>query len=230
MDIPRIIAHRGASAFAPENTMEAFRLAEQLGAKMFECDVQLTADRVPIIFHDDSLLRMTNVRANIADMPFSAIQILDFKIPTLSELLDWLEATPIQMNLELKCAPTPVIALLKSRPAALQDKILLSSFNLHSLQEARLDLPTMKIALLIDRDNFKTIGIAGLAKLFHELRAFSIHCDKRLLNPKNIAAFRAISPNLLAFTVNDRKEAERLYEQGVMGVFSDDPGLMRSVS
>lgn len=225
MDIPRVIAHRGASAFAPENTMEAFRLAERLGATMFECDVQLTADGVPIIFHDESLRRMTNLRGNVADTPWSMIQALTFKIPTLSLLLDWLETTSIQMNLELKCAPAPVTALLQLRPQSLQDRILLSSFNFHSLQAARFTLPKMKIALLIDRDNFKTFGIVGISHLFNELKAFSIHCDKRLLSPKNIAAFQVISPNLLAFTVNNRTEAERLYEQGVMGVFSDNPRL-----
>lgn len=225
MKLPQVIAHRGASLLELENTLAAFRLAADLGSKMFECDVQLTQDEVPIIFHDESLARMTKTPGLVQDCSFSFIQSLAFPIPSLNTLLDWLESTPMLMNLELKCPPKPVIHLLKKRPQQLQNRILLSSFHLLHLEEARFALPDMAMGLLIHEQNLETLGFSGISKLFQTLRAFSLHVDVKLLSPQNIQAFLAITPRLLTFTVNDAKQAEALYKQGVMSIFSDDPQL-----
>ena len=96
---PLIIAHRGASHLAPENTLTAFRLAKTLGADGFECDVQITRDRHLVVAHDYLTDLKTGVHGNIPDMDFDDLRQLDFgkwkspefageKIPTLEEVLE----------------------------------------------------------------------------------------------------------------------------------------------
>ena len=74
---PLIVAHRGASGLAPENTLAAFRLAIELGAPAVECDVHLSADGIPVVIHDAQLDRTTNGKGPVAEQPFAALQTLD---------------------------------------------------------------------------------------------------------------------------------------------------------
>ena len=74
---PRIIAHRGGGVLAPENTLAALRYARNLGFEAVEFDVKLTADDVPVLFHDDSLERTTDGSGPVADMLFDVITQLD---------------------------------------------------------------------------------------------------------------------------------------------------------
>ena len=74
---PLIIAHRGASGLAPENTLAAFRLGASHGYRAFECDVKLSADGVPFLLHDDTLERTTNGQGRAGDQPWTALSRLD---------------------------------------------------------------------------------------------------------------------------------------------------------
>ena len=85
IQIPERIAHRGFSAEAPENTMAAFRLAEQKGYQMFECDVQLSSDGVPVIFHDETVERTTTGQGLLQDHSFAELQALG--VNSLAEVL-----------------------------------------------------------------------------------------------------------------------------------------------
>src|SRR5262245_86406 len=98
---PPLIAHRGASAYAPENTLAAFKKAKELGAQWLEFDVQLTACGEIVVFHDERLERTTNGRGWIHEKPYSYLKTLDAgswfnsqfageKIPTLVEALEFL--------------------------------------------------------------------------------------------------------------------------------------------
>ena len=75
--LPQIIGHRGACAYAPENTLASIQSAADMGIEWVELDVKLTADDVPIIFHDDNLIRITDHDALVKDVPYSAIKELD---------------------------------------------------------------------------------------------------------------------------------------------------------
>ena len=230
MIIPPFIAHRGANQLAPENTLKAFKLAEELGAKMFECDVLLSQDQIPVIFHDDTLERCTNGHGLIRETPYSILKTLDAgegePIPSLSQLLDWFQNSKMHMNLELKYASNtataqPLVEKVCAQLAEMQDRILVSSFNLDALYAVRQALPNIAIGLLIDQSNFKMHGFSGIARYFKDLNAFSIHCSARLLNSARIPRFLEISPHLFAYTVNDPIKAQALFEQGVAALFSD---------
>src|SRR5436190_2153545 len=118
---PLILAHRGASAYAPENTLAAFRLAREYGADGIELDVQLTRDHVPVVIHDDTVDRTTSSKGRVAALTVAEISRLDAgswknqdyqdeRIPTLAQvfdtLADWLNPVgrvqPCLINVELK--------------------------------------------------------------------------------------------------------------------------------
>ena len=107
------IAHRGAPMLAPENTLAALRLAHSSGATWVECDVQLTRDDVPVIIHDETLDRTTNLSGKLCDYTYKQIQECDAgswfserfsseRIPTLTQWLQLAAELGLSINLELK--------------------------------------------------------------------------------------------------------------------------------
>jgi glycerophosphoryl diester phosphodiesterase len=116
LKLPRIIGHRGACGYAPENTLESIRTAADLGIKWVELDVKLTKDGVPVIFHDETLDRTTNGHGNVAETFYADLQNLEagswysdgfagIKIPTLEEAAELLIDLGLGLNLELKPCP-----------------------------------------------------------------------------------------------------------------------------
>ena len=106
----KIYAHRGASKYAPENTMPAFQLALDMNADGIETDVQLTKDGVPILIHDEKLKRTTTGSGYVKDYTLEELQQLDAgswfdatftgtKLITLEQLLQWIKPTYLLLNL-----------------------------------------------------------------------------------------------------------------------------------
>ena len=224
-----VIAHRGASAFAPENTLAAFRKAKELGAKWVECDVQLTKDGKAIIFHDSRLNRTTNGFGWVKRKTYTYLSTLDAgkgeTIPTLEATLGCLDALSLNLHLEIKPAfsrirqtSQTVMDILHNTPLK-NTKIWVSSFSPHMLYAVRKLDATIPIGLALDHWN------PFWKKHAERLSCVSIHCAKRLLTPKRIAAIKNTGRQVLAFTVNNREEAENLYQMGVDAVFSDYPNL-----
>src|SRR5215216_1412155 len=100
MSGPLIIAHRGASAVAPENTLAAFEAAIAAGADGIEFDVRLSRDGVPVVIHDDTLYRTAGVRGRVADM--SVDQLNQFEVPSVAQLFELFKANKLILYLELK--------------------------------------------------------------------------------------------------------------------------------
>nr|WP_187326844.1 glycerophosphodiester phosphodiesterase family protein [Martelella lutilitoris] len=130
---PACIAHRGASAHAPENTLSAFRVASQLGAEMWEVDVQLTADDVPVIAHDAGLTRIAGIDRAIADLDFQTLRDLAPDIPSLDETLDLAAGLDQALYIELKAAGAGRIVWrhLLERSFA---RVALGSFNVDEIR------------------------------------------------------------------------------------------------
>lgn len=155
---PLIIAHRGASHLAPENTLTAFHLAKTLGADGFECDVQITRDRHLVVAHDYLTDLKTGVHGNIPDMDFDDLRQLDFgkwkspefageKIPTFEEVLE--AAQDFRMvHIELKpyldrdeeIVDRVIDAVLD---AGLEEKAVLTSFEYGTLRRVKERMPQM---------------------------------------------------------------------------------------
>lgn len=251
--LPQIIAHRGASQFAPENTLPAFELAKIMEARMCECDVQLSSDNVPVIMHDDTVDRTTNGHGVVHNLSFQELKNLNIRnnfklhdyqfanplsIPSLQETLTWCVHNNMALNLELKVnqhAPdTPLVAevlkVIRPMPVVLADLMLVSSFDWDKLAEFHELAPEFAIGILIDEGNFQHYGLNGIQAMALELNALSLNLDVKLLHPELIKTLKAWVPYVLAYTVNDAAEAEHLFAQGLDGVFSNNPLLLQKVT
>src|SRR5215469_3189755 len=102
LELPKVVGHRGAAAYAPENTLASFREARRRGATWVETDVKLTADRVPILMHDESLRRTTGVDRLVAETPRAE---LPTNVPTLEEAVGCFSELGLGCNVEIKPCP-----------------------------------------------------------------------------------------------------------------------------
>lgn len=229
--IPRIIAHRGASARAPENTMVAFRLAAELGAIWFELDVTISADGVAVIHHDAELERCSNGTGLVIQKTLAELKKLDCgswfneqykgeSLATLTELLAFANKQNIGLNIEIK--PTmgkeaetvaAIAKALEQNPP--QFPILFSSFNPYALKEAQRQLATVPRALCTE-----AIPHDFAARLA-ELDCVGLHFQAELFDAQQVQAVRTAGFGCAAFTVNDDALAQKLFAAGVNAVFSD---------
>ena len=168
---PLIIAHRGASAIAPENTLAAFRRAVEDGAEGIEFDVRLARDGVPVVFHDETLLRLAGSSFPVAELTAEELGKVDvgnwfgkglslngsepFReyIPTLAQTLEFLSGFPGRIFIELKCGDddvqrlaTAVCEVVAGSP--LRGSVIVKSFRLAVIPQVKMLLPDVKTAAL----------------------------------------------------------------------------------
>lgn len=233
---PLIIAHRGASAAAPENTGVAIRRAFAMRADAVELDVQLTRDRRAVIFHDDRLERTTNGRGRLADHSYSELRRLDagswfgpaFKqepVLLASEALAL--AKPHRVNLELKRPRRDRSTGLADRVCRILQRtnsvgrVLVSSFDADLLARAKLKLPRLAVALITKRSPSAALRRAA------ELGCSSWHPHRALVKPSLVKQAHRAGMRVHAWTVDRPAEAKRLVRMGVDGVFTNAPDRIR---
>lgn len=234
----RIIGHRGASAYAPENTLAAFDKALAMGCRFVEFDVMLSVDGVPFVFHDDSLKRTTNGQGEVGLVTAEYLQTLDAgkwfsrrfrdeKIPHFRDVLQWLIFSDVKANIEIKPYPgtseqTTVEILSQINRYWPQTKPLplLSSFDLTALTLCRSLAPEMPLGLLLDEWDKDWLVKAK------ELQCYSVHFSKRALTAARVLQIKEQGYVLYVYTVNRKRQAKKLFDWGVDAVFSDYPDLM----
>jgi len=241
MKTTRLICHRGASALAPENTMQAFELARQYGQQWLEMDVCISADGEAVIFHDDILRRCTDGVGWLINHTLAELQQLDAgcwfssdftgaRIPTLVEVLEWAAKHVMHLNLEIKPVlgrePETAVAIHKALEWAFEntslvsDQILFSSFNPLSMRLAFENHPGIARALLTD-----AIAADSLQRL-QTIEAEGLHFCAELADIDAIQNLKLQGYKLRCFTVNSAIQAEELFAMGVDAVFSDYPALL----
>lgn len=236
MHLPQFIAHRGASGEAPENTLEAFELAAQNGASWVELDVQLTRDLVPIVCHDEGLLRLAHVDTPVCELDLPTIKQLEvgswfgeqfrgMTIPTLHQALTTLNKLGLGVNVELKpnyytgnLIAEKVINVLNDTHSAESNKLLISSTHIQVLKQFATLMPEFALpqAWIVKRWNPNWLGVVN--QLNH---LWSIHLDVNLLTRARIKEIHQAGYQILAFTVNDAQTISRLQQWGVDGFFTD---------
>jgi len=241
-----VIAHRGASGAAPENTLAAFELAVRQGADAFELDVRLTADGVPVVLHDPTLQRTTNragllAALRLADLrnidagftfsrdggrtfPFRAA---DVGIPSLIEVLRGFPDMPVLVELKEAAAQGPVRQLLIEENAV--DRCVLASEHLAALKVFR-EPPFATAASAAE------IGVLYRAVLFRRVpsslpyRLLSVPVRHRGLPVPTrsfVAAARGLGCPVHVWTVNDAAVAVTLWGRGVAGIVTNLPDVIR---
>ncbi len=241
MNLPKILAHRGLSKLAPENSLTAFELAKAHNIHWLEFDVMLTADNCPIVFHDESLKRITGKSGLIATHTWDSLKSLDIgvkfdkkfkgaRIPTLVQTLDFLKENHLQAvleikptsNTDIKTAEVIIKLIEKIWPEGFK-YFIFSSFSLASLLTVRQLLPEQNIGfgLHLWRD--------FSAELIKAFNCKTIHVNQLILTPKRVKSLKKTGCHILAYTVNSRKRALKLHKWGVDGFFSDRPHKLAEV-
>lgn len=239
LKIPKVIGHRGACGYAPENTLPSIRTAADLGVKWVELDVKLTRDNIPVIFHDEELERTTGAIGLMAETDYADIRGLDAggwygesfigtRIPTLEDAVEVLLEFGMGLNLEIKPCPgrekdTAEIAIdYLSRIWDERDNLLISSFQHVSLEAARDLAPDMARGLLIGGDTLPE----NWKEMADYLEASTINLGSRLLNADIAEQVMDMGLPLLVYTVNNPMDAKRFQQMGVDAFFSDVPDVI----
>jgi glycerophosphoryl diester phosphodiesterase len=224
-----VIAHRGASGTAPENTLPAFRRAEELGADMIELDVQLTRDGHPVVIHDWTLDRTTSGRGAVRRRTLEEIAALDAgawfgrafagtRVPRLDQALS---AVGIRINVELKASGDDGLERrvldTVERSGAL-GRVIFSSFDAASLGRLRALSGAADLAVLwAGRSISRAVALAG------RVGARSLHLRTSRIVAGAIASGHAAGLAVRVWTVNAPTEFARLTDAGADGVFTDYP-------
>ena len=240
LTVPVVVAHRGDKAYAPENTLSAFKQALEKGADAVEFDVKLTADGHVIVLHDQTVDRTTNGTGNVANITLSVLRDLDAsvqfpgqfpgeRIPTLEEVLETV-GRQLSMNIELTNYSTPKDALVLKvaeivKKHGMQSQVLFSSFFARNLQKVRLLLPEVPRGLLtlpgLIGSWGRTIGWRGD---YAALNPYITDVNDRLVTRIHSAGKR-----VNVWTVTNEVEIRRMIDLGVDGMITDDPGLVLSI-
>jgi glycerophosphoryl diester phosphodiesterase len=234
---PLIIAHRGSSAHAPENTLAAFRLAADQGAHAIELDAKLSADGQVVVFHDRTVERTTNGKGAIQDLSLAEMKALDAgsffgaqyagePIPTLEEVFAEV-GQRVLINVELTNYAAPFDSLVPRvadlvRNFHLEERIVFSSFHPYNLYRAAQLLPEVPRAIL-----------AGPARSGWWARSLMMRpVSPEAVNPyySDATAFYLQRQHdngrrVYVWTVNQEDEIKRLIREGADGIITDDPPL-----
>ncbi|MFK8079152.1 MAG: glycerophosphodiester phosphodiesterase family protein [Granulosicoccus sp.] len=232
--LARIIAHRGASADAPENTLSALQLAADQGATCVEIDVSISADGIAFVHHDAQLQRCTNGTGLLCE--HSAAQLDQLRagknmagfenepLPRLSAVITLLIRNELGLNLEIK----PQQGLEQQTVNAIRDELqtrwpdhlalVLSSFSHKSIGMARECMPDVARAPLVGAipDDWTS--------LMKRYDAQNLHCAENTLTAEKARLVTDAGFGLYCYTVNDHQRASTLLGWGVHGIFTDYPG------
>ena len=236
---PAIIAHRGASDTAPENTLSAIRKALELEVDFVEIDVRLSQDGVPILMHDESLKRISGSEQDVHHLSLPQLLEIDAghwfhpkfsgeKIPTLAEVLalDW---NSTGLMIEIKECPQKAEEVVEAVFKVLLGcntplpKLVIGSFSLLTLLEVKKHLHRLK----------EPAEMIGIPEKWDMIIPFIEHGRHRLaiwhklMNPTLMHLLQHEKKiDVWTFTVNDVANAQSLISLGVKGIICDAPSLM----
>ncbi len=228
-----IIAHRGAAADAPENTLVAMRISFDRGVDFVEADLHLTADGVPVLMHDPTIDRTTNGSGNVADLTLAEIKTLDAgswfgaqfagePVPTLEEFLDELTPTNSRALIELKGQwndeqVTHAVELLHER--YLVDRVAFESFeleNLVRLEELAPEFARVMLTREWNRETLETASVLGASAVGARNSVFSSNFGL-------ITEARTLGIGTMVYTLNSKSKWSNARDRGIDLIITDNP-------
>jgi len=231
-----VIAHRGASAYAPENTLTAFALAADMGAEMSELDVICTSDGKLVVFHDDTTGRWEATNRVVRDITYADMQSLDIRgerVPLLAEVLDLARTRGMRLNVELKHAGVAGPVLAAIHDARMTDAVIISSFEPLALHEVRAADARIPIAYLMGSDTWHPLTRLREFWPMPALKQYGCqawHPYRALPGiAVSIANVRRAGYAVNVWTVNDEAEMRRFALLHVDGIITDKPDVARSL-
>jgi len=235
-----VVAHRGFSGRAPENTVAAIREAIAIGADMAEIDVTLTADERVVVIHDETLQRTTNGSGNVADHSFDEIRNLDAgswfapqfvgeKVPTLGEVLDTTKGR-ILLNVEIKSEAVDrgisdkVAAAIKER--GMTDQVVVSSSSPTALEQMHAVAPEIRTAVLYKPEFHRG---QDSSEIVRSLGASAFNIRGSRLKAKMLRSCREHGIPVAVYTVDKPREMKRWVKKGIDAIFTNHPDRLLEV-
>ncbi|MGV8146219.1 MAG: glycerophosphodiester phosphodiesterase [Alkaliphilus sp.] len=234
-----ILAHRGASAYAPENTIIAFKEAIKMGADGFELDVHLSKDGYLIVIHDESVDRTTNGNGFIKDLTLDEIKRLDAgswydskfykeKVSTLDEVVHLVKDTPLLVNIEIKNGPffyegieqKIVDCVVKYD---MQDRVIISSFDHYSVVKIKEINPSIKTGAL-----FVSRTIAPW-KYIKKIGADALHPHFISVTSEMVKNCHESNIEIHTYTVNEPEHINYLNKLGVDSIITNFPDRAKEI-
>ena len=233
----RVIAHRGFSGAAPENTLSAVRAAIEIGADMVEIDVTLSGDGKIVVIHDETVNRTTDGEGEVADTTLADLRLLDAgswfdprfageRIPTLDEVLAEVEGR-ILLNIEIKgeAVDRGIVGEVASavREHGMNGQVVISSFSPAALQEMAAVASEIRTAVLYNTDFH--LG-RDAVDIVSDLGASTFNIKRQRLTRKMLRRCQDHDIPVGIYTVNQPRRMRRLINKGVDAIFTDQPDLL----
>ena len=229
----KIFAHRGASAYAPENTVEAFALAMEQGADGIELDVQMTKDGQVVVIHDETIDRVSDGTGAVRDYTLEELKKFHFSnhmenyenavIPTLKEVLDLIKSSSMLLNIELKTGiywypnlEEKTMELVKE--AGMEDRVIYSSFNHYSIKkilelDSHAECAFLYSDVILNVDKYaKNAGVCGLHPAVYHLKMAEF-----------LKEYQDSGLKVRVWTVNKKEDMEKFIKADLEAVITNYP-------
>lgn len=228
---PRVLAHRGLTVEAPENTMMAFIAAVDAGATFLETDVHATADGVAVLAHDPGLDRVAGRDVVIEQTLWKDLGEIDLgqgeRVPGLREAL--LALPDAKWNIDLKSDAAVIPAVRAVVEAKATNRVLLTSFSERRRKQAQQLLPDVATSasqsLVVKALGAQRLGLHGqLERILRPVVALQVprrHKGLEIITERSVAAFQRAGVEVHVWTINDPAEMQELLEMGVDGIVTD---------
>ncbi len=229
-----IVAHRGASRAAPENTLAAMKKAMELGADYAEIDACQTKDGAIVLMHDEELERTTEQKGLIWE--YTLVELKEFEagswfseefrgepIPTLREVIRLVRGT-MKLNIEIKVfdhepgISQKVVDIIRAEN--FEDECMVTSFNREVIEEVKNVAPELTTGLIFDEDYQGSVFDGNWDVL---------SCDRQILDEELIRKAKDNGKKLFVWTVNDPAEMKKLIGLGIDGLITDVPDVLKDV-
>lgn len=240
-----VVAHRGAGAAAPENTMEAYRLAVEMGADAVELDVHLSADGKLVLMHDETVDRTTDLSGTIASMTLKQIRSADagyrfqaadgsfpfrgkgMQVPTLGEVLKWLpDGTGLVVEIKARQAVSATVKALRRSRVRAAGQVSLISFDERAIDEVRELDPELPTGYLLVPS--QPIEPALMYAVEHGHTAVHPWDGDLGLDPAPVLSMASAYGRLMGcYVVNDPERMQQLAAYGLWGFVTDSPDVGR---
>ena len=223
---PRIVAHRGGGALAPENTLGAIRLGASMGFKGVEFDVMLAGDGTPVVIHDETIDRTTSGKGEVSRMSYAELSRFTIdkteKISRYADIVALCRELGLWANVEIKPAKgheratgEAVARMTRELWKGAPLMPVLSSFSIEALEEAQKAAPDLARGYLVD-------GIpADWRRTMQRLGCVALHCNYKSLTEKLAGGIHAAGYAILLWTVNEAATARRMLALGADCLVTD---------
>ena len=242
-----VVAHRGASARAPENTMEAFRLGVEDGADAIELDVHLTADGQLAVIHDETLDRTTDRTGRVADLTMEELREADagatfarpddsgfpfagqgLTVPTLPEVLSWLpDEVGLVVEIKARAAADAVVEAVRDHPVRQGDRLVVISFDEPTIERVRELDPGIRTGYLLVPTQPIEPALTWATERGH-VGVFPWDGDLGIDPLPLMAQARAFGREIGCYVVNDPVRMQHLAACGLWGFVTDVPDVARA--